>query len=156
MKIQESSPPKLFVRFFRWFCDKTLRKYIEGDLHELYNERLAKSGKRKADLQFILDVVLLFRPGIIRPDNVFESPNNYAMIKSYFMIGWRNLVKNTGYSVINIGGLAIGMAVAILIGMWVYDEISFNRYHKTYDRVGQIMKSGVHEGTPWTGGLTVQ
>jgi hypothetical protein len=52
------------------------------------------------------------------------------MIKNYFKIAWRNLIKNRGYSAINIGGLAIGMAVAMLIGLWIWDELSYNKYHK--------------------------
>ena len=62
------------------------------------------------------------------------------MIKSYFKIAWRNLVKSKGYSAINIGGLAVGMAVAMLIGLWVYDELSFDKYHKNYDRIAQVMQ----------------
>ena len=61
------------------------------------------------------------------------------MIKNYFKIAWRNLVKSKGYSAINIGGLAIGMAVAMLIGLWIYDELSFNKYHKNYDSIAQVM-----------------
>lgn len=62
------------------------------------------------------------------------------MIKNYFKIAWRNLVKSKGYSFINIGGLAVGMAVAMLIGLWVYDELSFDKYHKNYDRIAQVMQ----------------
>lgn len=62
------------------------------------------------------------------------------MIKNYFKIAWRNLVKSKGYSAINIGGLAVGMAVAMLIGLWVYDELSFDKYHKNYDRIAQVMQ----------------
>ena len=61
------------------------------------------------------------------------------MIKSYFKIAWRNLINSKGYSALNIGGLAVGMAVALLIGLWIYDELSFNKYHKNYDRIGQVM-----------------
>src|SRR5687768_7576730 len=61
------------------------------------------------------------------------------MIKNYFKIAWRNLIKSKGYSAINIGGLAVGMAVALLIGLWIYDELSFNKYHKNYDRIAQVM-----------------
>ena len=61
------------------------------------------------------------------------------MIKNYFKIAWRSLKSNKGYSVINIGGLAIGMAVAVLIGLWLYDELSFNKYHKNYDRIAEVM-----------------
>ncbi|MEP7376963.1 MAG: FtsX-like permease family protein [Chitinophagaceae bacterium] len=61
------------------------------------------------------------------------------MFKNYFKIAWRNLVKSKGYSAINIGGLAVGMAVAMLIGLWVYDEMTFDKYHKNYDRIEQVM-----------------
>jgi ABC-type antimicrobial peptide transport system permease subunit len=59
------------------------------------------------------------------------------MIKNYFVIAFRNLLKNKVYSFINIAGLAVGIAVAMLIGMWVWDELSFNKYHKNYDRLTQ-------------------
>jgi hypothetical protein len=62
-----SAPPGFFLRFFQWYCHPKLRDHIEGDLIEVYNERLKHSGKRKADRRFIIDVLLLFRPGIIRP-----------------------------------------------------------------------------------------
>ncbi|MBK5270120.1 MAG: ABC transporter permease, partial [Bacteroidia bacterium] len=69
------------------------------------------------------------------------------MIKNYFKIAWRNLLKNKGYSAINIGGLAVGMAVAILIGLWIYDELSFNTYHKNYDDIAQIWVGGTDPET---------
>ena len=73
------------------------------------------------------------------------------MYKSYFKIGWRNLQRNKGYSLINIGGLAIGMTVAILIGMWIYDELSFNQYHQHYPRIVQIMKGANFDGKTYRG-----
>ena len=48
------------------------------------------------------------------------------MIKNYFKIAWRNLLKSKAYSAINILGLATGMAVAMLIGLWIWDELSFD------------------------------
>lgn len=60
------------------------------------------------------------------------------MIKNYLKVAWRNLIKNRVTSLINIGGLAVGMAVAMLIGLWVWDELSFDTYHKNYKTIGQI------------------
>jgi putative ABC transport system permease protein len=60
------------------------------------------------------------------------------MLKNYLLIGWRNLVRTKVFSIINIAGLSAGMAVAILIGMWVWDEISFNTSFKNYDRLAQV------------------
>jgi len=60
------------------------------------------------------------------------------MIKSYIKIALRNLIKSKTYSVINIGGLAVGMAVAMLIGLWTWDELTFNKDFKNYGRVAQV------------------
>jgi ABC-type antimicrobial peptide transport system permease subunit len=68
------------------------------------------------------------------------------MFKNYFKIAWRNLLNNKVYSAINIIGLALGMAVAMLIGLWIWDEVSFDRYHQNYKTVAQIKITQVHSG----------
>jgi len=68
------------------------------------------------------------------------------MIKNYFKTAWRNLIKNKGYSAINIGGLAIGMAVAMLIGLWIWDELNYDKYHKNYDRIARVMQNQLFNG----------
>ncbi|WP_413668473.1 ABC transporter permease [Mucilaginibacter sp. Mucisp86] len=60
------------------------------------------------------------------------------MIKNYLKVAWRNLLKNKVSSLINIGGLAIGMSVTILISLWIWDEFSFDTYHQNYDRIAQV------------------
>jgi len=68
------------------------------------------------------------------------------MISNYFLIAWRNLKNHKGYSAINIGGLAVGMAVAMLIGLWIHDELTYNLYHKNYDRIAQVMQHQTFNG----------
>ncbi len=68
------------------------------------------------------------------------------MFSNYLKIAWRNLVRNKVYSAINIGGLAVGMAVAMLIGLWVYDELTFNTYHNRYERIAQVMQHQTVDG----------
>jgi len=94
MKKRNEHPPQFFLKFFRWYCHPGMQDYIEGDLMEVYAARLKTWGKRKADLKFIIDVLLLFRPGIIRPRETHQNLNPYGMYKSYFKIGWRNLARN--------------------------------------------------------------
>lgn len=65
---------------------------------------------------------------------------------NYFKIAWRNLLKNKGYSAINIGGLAVGMAVAMLIGFWIYDELSWNKYHQNYNKIAQVWQNATFNG----------
>src|SRR6185437_2840302 len=61
------------------------------------------------------------------------------MIKNYFKIAWRNLIKSKGYYLINILGLATGMAVAMLIAFWIKDELTYNDYHANHARLAQVM-----------------
>jgi putative ABC transport system permease protein len=68
------------------------------------------------------------------------------MIKNYFKIAFRNLIKQKGYSFINIAGLATGMAVALLIGLWIWDELSYDKYHENYDRIAQVWQHNVYNG----------
>ena len=68
------------------------------------------------------------------------------MLTNYLKIAWRNLTRNKVYSVINIGGLAVGMAVAMLIGLWVWDELTFDHYHKNHDRIAQVWQSQIFNG----------
>lgn len=68
------------------------------------------------------------------------------MIKNYFKIAWRSLVKNKVYSFINITGLAAGMAVAMIIGLWIYDEISTNKHFKNYNTLYQVMMHQTFDG----------
>ena len=60
------------------------------------------------------------------------------MIKNYFKIAWRNIKRQKGYTFINIAGLAIGMAVCILILMFVRDELSYDTHHEHKDRIYRI------------------
>jgi putative ABC transport system permease protein len=72
------------------------------------------------------------------------------MLKNYFKIAWRNLRKNKVYSLLNIVGLAAGMAVALLIGLWIWDELSFNHYHKKHNRLAFVMSTQTFNGVTET------
>lgn len=74
------------------------------------------------------------------------------MFKNYFKIAWRNLAKDQMHSFINIIGLSIGMAVAILIGLWMYDEISFDKNFDNYNRIAQVYQNLDNNGerVTWT------
>ncbi|MBO9203341.1 MULTISPECIES: ABC transporter permease [Niastella] len=68
------------------------------------------------------------------------------MFTNYLKTAWRNLFKNRTSSIINISGLAVGMAVTILIALWINDEVSFDSYHKNYDRIVQVMQHQLFNG----------
>ena len=73
------------------------------------------------------------------------------MLKNYFTVAWRNLLKSKAYSAINIIGLATGMAVAILIALWIWDELSYNHYHTNHQELAQVMTTQTFNGETGTG-----
>jgi hypothetical protein len=62
------------------------------------------------------------------------------------MVAWRNIVRNKTYSFINIFGLATGMGVVMLIGLWINDEYSANHHHKNYKSLYQVMMHQTFDG----------
>ncbi|HKZ36487.1 MAG TPA: ABC transporter permease, partial [Chryseolinea sp.] len=144
--IPSKLPKKLLLRFLR----DDLAEEVLGDLEEKFYSTLNEKSLFKAQLNYWYQVFHYLRPFAIRKSES-TNLNHYAMFQSYFKIGWRNLLKNKGYSVINIGGLALGLSVAGLIALWVYDEWSFNQYHRNYSRITQIMKGSTFDGKYWEG-----
>jgi putative ABC transport system permease protein len=68
------------------------------------------------------------------------------MLKNFFTVAWRNMMKSKGYSAINIFGLALGMASAMLIGLWIYDQVTFNYYHSNHQQLAQVMTTQTFNG----------
>ncbi|WP_299364455.1 ABC transporter permease [Winogradskyella sp.] len=69
------------------------------------------------------------------------------MLKNYFKIAFRNLLKNKVYSFINIFGLAIGIATTIMIGLWVHDEFSYNEYFKEKEDIARLFENRTVNGS---------
>ena len=63
------------------------------------------------------------------------------MLKNFFKVAWRNILRQKGLSFINISGLAIGMAFAMLIGLWIQYETSFDKFHVNADRIAIVRKN---------------
>lgn len=76
------------------------------------------------------------------------------MLKNYFMISYRNLIRNKGYSIINISGLSIGMASFLLILLWVQAEVSYDKFHDNSDRI-QLLYLDAILGSPMTAPVSV-
>lgn len=94
---------------------------------------------------FLLEIVKL--PVTFFPLQRFSTTETFTaktleMIKNYLKTAFRNLRKNKIATIINIGGLSVGIAVAILTGLWLYDELSFNTYHDNYSRIAKVSFTG--------------
>jgi putative ABC transport system permease protein len=138
--VKKSEPPRFILGLLKSFCKPEYHTDIEGDLLELYDVREAEFGRTRANLLLFKDVIFLFRPGIIRSATVQPITNN-GMIKSYFKMGWRSLWKNKLYSTLNVTGLTFGIVCFLLIGLYVHDELTFDRQHLHAERIYRVVST---------------
>ncbi len=68
------------------------------------------------------------------------------MFRNYLKVALRNFSRNKVFSFINVAGLSVGMAVALLIGLWIKDELSFNKEFENYNQIAEVMQSQTFNG----------
>ncbi|MEP2774260.1 MAG: ABC transporter permease [Fulvivirga sp.] len=129
-------PPKWIIRFLEWVCPEHLLDEIEGDLYEHYADvaerKSVSKAKRKA-----FGFVLLSTPRLLLNRKYHQSTAT-DMLKNYVIIAFRNIKRQLGYSLVNIFGLAVGLACCILIGLYVKHELSFDRFHTEVENVYRV------------------
>ncbi len=130
-------PPKHPLQFLRWFCHEDYLDEIEGDLTEVFIKQ-AEINPGKAKLKFTWSVLKYFRPMFMKSFRNSHQPNSFGMYQSYFKIGWRSILKNKGYSFINITGLSIGLACCMLLLLYTKDEVSYDNFHEKKERLFQL------------------
>jgi putative ABC transport system permease protein len=139
-------PPRWADRLLEWFVSPYLLEDVQGDLQEIFYKRVVQVGIAKARREYGWAVLHYLNPFFSKPHHRTGNLPPYpqfasfhpTMIRNYLKIAFRNLAKNRVYSFINIFGLASGMTVSMLIGLWIYDELSYNKQFKNYDRLAKL------------------
>lgn len=135
-------PPRWLDKLATKICAPHLREELLGDLHERYALRHKRSGARKAKLFYAREVLGLLRPSVVRrkPSSHGKvSLLNPEILSSYFKIGSRVLLKNRGYSLIHITGLAIGLWACMMVATVVIDSLSYDRQWSRTDDIYRIV-----------------
>jgi len=136
------NPPRLPLRLLKWFCRSDYLIDVEGDLWELYQRRVTDVGQRKARWLLYKDVLLLFRPGMIRPIMTTYNQLIYpSMFRHNLLITYRSFLRNKSSFLINLIGLSTGLASVFLIYLWVNDELSVDKFHEKDDHLYQVMEN---------------
>ncbi|GGN04807.1 ABC transporter permease [Dyadobacter beijingensis] len=145
----QPSPPRWIDRLLTAIIAPHFLEDILGDLHEVYARQIKSGPARQARLRYLLAAARYVRPYFMKRKPGSYSPTyifSPAMIKNYLKISLRTLAKQKAYSFINITGLALGMAVAMLIGLWIYDELSFDRSFQNFNRIAQVWQHQTFNG----------
>ncbi|MBU8923037.1 MAG: ABC transporter permease [Bacteroidales bacterium] len=127
------NPPRLAKKLLGLFASSTEKQTISGDLEEYYHEIRREHGAGRASRAYWSQALSA---------SLYLAFNSFiwsiTMLRSYLILALRKLKKDKVYSIINISGLAIGLACSFLIAMWVIDETSYDRYQPDADRIYRV------------------
>ncbi len=133
-----NSPPK-FLSWLLTKCCPDSRQDVLGDFEEWYEDLVNEKGKSHANRTWLLHSLSMLRLKlIVKTKNVKKLNNNIIMIGLNLKIARRNLLKNKVYSLINIFGLAVGLAACSLIFTYVEDELTYDKHFADYQQVYRI------------------
>ncbi|GAB4018369.1 ABC transporter permease [Spirosoma koreense] len=152
-----NNPPRFADRLLTWFCAPHLVEEVLGDLHERYTLRVRQVGAARARRRYWLDVLAYVRPEFInrqptvgmphqRYSEDYPNPEVTDMLRNYVKIAWRNLMLNKAFTAINILGLAIGLTSFMLIAVFVYNELSYDKYPVHAGNLYRVQLSMVGNG----------
>jgi putative ABC transport system permease protein len=139
------TPPKWPLRFLRWFCREEYLEEIEGDITEIFL-RQHEEFPARAKRQFTWNVIKHFRPEFIKSVRFSIHNNSLAMFRNYFKTAWRSLAKSKLYATLNIAGLTFGLSCFILIGLYLFDELTFDDQHSRADRIYRVIENKTING----------
>src|SRR6185295_18996658 len=128
-----------------------LAEDVIGDLKEQFDYALEVKSPFRARLNYWYQVLHYMRPFAMKR-STSSNANYTSMYQSYFKTAFRGMRKNKLHAFINIAGLSVGLAVAIVIGLWIKDEISFERNFDNYASIGHVVQNVTNNGEveTWT------
>lgn len=142
----KSKPPRLAEKLFVWYCENASIEDLHGDMEELFYANVEHMSTRKAKFKYWQQVLsLLFSYSIKKRKRKSayhhhsHTSINFAMIKNYLKIAFRNLIKQKVYTFINVLGLAIGMTSCILLALYVSSELSYDKDFVDADRIHKLI-----------------
>jgi putative ABC transport system permease protein len=138
MKKEMTSLPRWVAAFLKNICPKDLFEEIEGDLIQRFNRDQIKFGHRKASQRMTIHALKFLRPGILLRNRFSINFNQVHMIRNYFVVARRQLWRNKVFSMINVSGLAVGLAAFFLILQYVSFETSFDQFHPNSHEIYRV------------------
>ena len=147
--MKTSTPPNLANRLLRWFLRSELQEEVEGDLGERFQEVVKAKSLFRAKLDYWYQVLHYIRPFAL---GKWIFPLDLGMQRSHLKVGWRSLFRHKWNSLINIGGLSVGMGICLVICQYVLFELDYDRFHPDYDRMYRVIVNETQEGVHFGSG----
>lgn len=138
-------PPRWADRFLQWCCPKDNIEETQGDLHEAYYNRIRTRGPFIAKLLFVIEV---FQSASLRTVQfpTYSFRNSMTMFKNNIQIFFRKLLRRKSFAAINIIGLTVSLAGALLIFLYVKNELTFDQFNTDAGRIYRVYCAYAYPG----------
>ncbi|MEM9327072.1 MAG: ABC transporter permease [Bacteroidota bacterium] len=137
-KRNSEQPPSWAFRFVARFLNPTYVEELAGDLEERFQRNLGQHGRRKARWRYVFGAFKLLRPALRRHWSGDLRLTRYGMLENYMKVGARNIMRHKAFSLLNAFGLAVSMAVGLLIILMLNEQTGLDEFHSRKDRIYQI------------------
>jgi len=146
-----AGPPPWAEQLLAYWGDPNTLEEVQGDLQEFYTDWVQTVGRKEANRRYWINVLKLLRP-FAKPKLTRDYPQpsliHPEMLRNYVKIAWRTLAHNKVYTFINVVGLSLGLAAAMLIMLYTKDEVSYDQFHANNPNIFRITsKEYTPEGT---------
>lgn len=135
-------PPRIAQWLLQRFLRDDLAEEVIGDLDEKFFQTQKEKSSFSARINYWFQVLNYLRPFAMRQSRSIHS-NQADMFQNYFKITTRNMLKQKLYSIINLGGLTLGITCFLIIFLYVQHEFSYNQFYPNVDRVYKVYQSKV-------------
>ncbi|MBO0948398.1 ABC transporter permease [Fibrella forsythiae] len=136
-------PPRWATYLLHGLCPPRRAEELEGDLDELFQQRIGEVGLHRARWRYIRDVLSLLRPSLLKPHQpyylTYPTPANTVMLQNYVKIAWRNLLKHKLFSFINILGLSLAIPSALMALIQIVNYYEYDTFHSDSDRIVRVI-----------------
>jgi putative ABC transport system permease protein len=155
--MQKPTPPRWADRLLEWFCAPHLLEEVQGDLYERFQKNFRLFGEQIARREYAIGVLSFIKPFALKREKSLEISNFLLiqiMISNYFKIAFRNLLKNLRFTTINIVGMTLGMACALVIFLIIRHETSYDLSQSKIDRIYRVETQNIKENHIYPGTYT--
>ena len=136
--------PRWADHLLEWFVAPHLLEDLQGDLQEVFHQRVRQVGLVRARREYAWAVLHYLTPSFYkRKPNGYPNRTPTDMIWNNFTIAWRGLKRSRSFTALNVLGLSVGVAAALLLFMTVRYELSFDQFHAEPDRIYRVVRETV-------------
>ena len=140
------APPRWPLKFLRLFLKAQYLEEIEGDMEEIFFENVERVSLRKAKWLYTVEMFKLLRPSLMKNTQFINSLNQYDMLRNYFKVSVRGLMKNPLSSFINVFGLSVAVGICLVVYAFLKFDRSIDQFHENKNEVYLSTFFANHDG----------